>query len=852
MKKSLRLVFISLFFSPLFSATNKTVTQIQQTYNTDTTLNIQIDLDNTPNNNGQGFSYCNSDQSNCYTGAIFSTYNTLTLNNNANLTVNLTATGNYGGWAAVFFRGEGGKIYEIKGGSFRLNLLSLPNPNVALPVEGVFLTRRKHSDLPAIFKFNTDIYVDATENFYITRGIFNVNDGDGGYYFNQNTFIDVSKMQKSLGWHGSGVGYRSITSISGNGVFYINYNPDTKTTYNPNNIVQLKGDIAVELASTAKSEAIIHLTNPMSFFQGRFSLQGQANAELLLDKGGKWFLTANSAIRTLVANNNANDIKNQYGNIEKIAVVDFTAIADDGENSRLTSDADFTKRELKIQRELKGNYGVFRLMADVPKAMVDKVSTEKLSGNHYIQLYQKGSRLSFDVAGKNMIVAHANEVQGDFIGLETITGIYNYIPTLAKIPGQGGGTDWVLAQIDYVPNQTAKTLFNIFSIPYRIFKLEADSINNRINDLLFPPMNFGAWFKVYGGGIYQKNDFDKKETTQNLFYSLQGGFDYGANIQDMRYFFGGSFDFLELFGSDKGYTGSTKAYGFGFYGGFIKNDDLFIDGKIKYILGHSTNSLIQAKTPFDFYANIFLANLRIGYSFYPFRNARNKTIQKCKKGGDGKLFCRNDISVGYVRDSRFYIQPFISLTPGIISNARLDFLDKTTNYTVKSALDASPALITKIGVLGVKRYDYGNFSVKANTQITYSYDLNTGGKIMLIDDANIPLFNNDKKGQHHLGLGLGAEVLLFYDSLRFFADFKTEFFGKINTYWLLSTGLRYKFGQIIKKPKGRYSVRPKEVQRKRSTKQVFRPYDPNLEKNPQRRSFKNRNHFKEVNRGAIR
>ncbi|WP_147277552.1 hypothetical protein [Helicobacter mustelae] len=845
--KKIFLYFLSLS-SFAYTATNATVTQVQSTYNQNTTLDIHINLNNTPDGSIQ----CNAAQDNCYTGAIFSNYNTLSLNNNANLTVNLTATGNYGSWAAVFFRGDGGNTYSINGGSFTLNLLSLPDPNAKLPVEGVFITRRKPTTQPSVFRFNTDVNVTATKDFYITRGIFNVNDGEGGYYFFGNTFIDVSKMQKSKGWKGSGVGYRSITSIGGDGVFYVNYDPNKKTTYNRKNIVQLKGDIAVEKSSSAQSEVIIHLTNPQSFFQGLFSLQGSANAELLLDEGGKWILTANSAVRTLNANNSPHDIKNQYGNIDKIAMVDFTKIADDGDSSRISSKAPFKMRTLEITRQLNGNNGVFRLMADVPLGQVDKVDTNELNGKQYIQIYQNGSRLGFDVAGKNMIVAHAKQVNGDFVGLETITGIYNYYPTLIKKNAPNGGMDWILGSIDYRPNQTAFSLFNILSIPYKIFKIQANSINSRIDDLLYPPMNFGVWIKVYGGGIYQKNDFNKKQNAQNLFYTVQGGFDYGENINNTRYFYGGSFDYLKIYGNDAGYNGSAAAYGFGFYAGYIYNDDLFIDGKVKYVLGHSQNYLYQSKASPEFYTNIFLADFRIGYSFYPFRNSRSKTVEKCKSGGDGSLFCRNTTSVGYVRDNRFYIQPFFSLTPGVIGGTRFSFLDATTGYSIRSSLATTPAMITKLGVLSVKRYDYDTFSVKAKTQISYAYGINTGGTLTLIDDANIPLSNNPNKGQHHLGLGLGTEVLFLNDSLRMFADFKTEFFGRVNTYWLLSTGLRYKFGQIIARPRGQYSVRPKEVGKKRNIKQTLSPYNPQLEKNPTSHTFKNRNHFQEARHGFIR
>lgn len=835
-----------------FGATNATVTQVQQNYNQDTTLDIDIDLTGTPNG-VQGFIGCNAQQSDCYTGVIFSNYNTLTLGNNATLTINLTARGNYGSWAAVFFRGDAGQTYRVNGGTFVLNLISLPEPvGARQPVEGVFITRRRDGAAPVHFIFDSDVIVNATEDFYITRGIFNVNDGNGGYSFNKNTRIDVSHMQESKGWQGSGVGYKSITSVSGNGYFYVNFDRNNRTTINRDNIVQLKGDIAVEKQSTNQSEVILHLTNPQSFFQGRFSLQGQANAELLLDRGGKWILTANSAVRTLNANNNPQDLENQYGNHEKIAAIDFTQTTDNGIGSRLTSDDPFQQRTLEIRRSLRGKNGVFRLMADVPLGQTDSVRVERLEGKHYIQVFQNGKRLGFDVTGKNMVVARANTIAngGNFVGLKTIAGLYDYDPTLIKrAAGGGGGTEWLLGKITYTPNQTAKTLFNILSTPYRIFRLHADNLNHRIEDLLYPPTKFGAWAKMYGGGIHQRNDFDKKSGMQDLFFAFQGGFDYGETIGDMRYFFGGSLDYLQTFGEDIGFNGNVSSFGFGAYGGYIQDDELFIDAKLKYVFSAFHNNLYQAQDNVNFYGSIFLANFRIGYSFYPFRNKRSKTIQICKTSG-GNLFCRNDKSQGYVKDPTLHIQPFVSITPGIISGHSLNFIDKVSNYNVLGKLDLSPALIASAGVMGIKRYEYNTYNVQAKALLSYSYDINLGGKITLIDDANIPLFNRHKDGDHRITLGLGSDVLFFNDSLKVYGEFRTEFLGRLNTYWVFSGGVRYKFGQPSNKRKGSLSYRPKSPAKRRSLSDTLSPYQHQEEETD--KTFNRQNHFREMEGGTIR
>ncbi|WP_181804885.1 hypothetical protein [Helicobacter mustelae] len=57
----------------------------------------------------------------------------------------------------------------------------------------------------------------------------------------------------------------------------------------------------------------------------------------------------------------------------------------------------------------------------------------------------------------------------------------------------------------------------------------------------------------------------KNKMLKIFFYTVQGGFDYGENINNTRYFYGGSFDYLKIYGNDAGYNGlSSSLWGLDF------------------------------------------------------------------------------------------------------------------------------------------------------------------------------------------------------------------------------------------------------------------------------------------------
>ncbi|WP_143428958.1 autotransporter outer membrane beta-barrel domain-containing protein, partial [Helicobacter sp. 12S02634-8] len=511
---------------------------------------------------------------------------------------------------------------------------------------------------------------------------------------------------------------------------------------------------------------------------------------------------------------------------------------------RLTSTT-FAPRTLKVDT-INGANGVFRLMADMQNGQTDKIEAGALNAMEFIQIYQNPSMIALNPPHTNMVVASATTeaIGADFKGIATIIGLYDYLPLLEKRPAGGGGSEWILSKIERTPNQTAKSLFNILSLPYQIFRLQADSLHTRIQDFIYPPTLNGAWAKISGGGIYAKQPLGSK-TTQDLFYNFQGGYDYGESSESERYFYGGSVSYTHLNAMDAGFKGSASAIGLGAYGGYIHQDGWVLDGSVRYVYAPIKASLNQADRTSNFGSHMFLMGGRAGFRFYPFHQYRSKVIERCVQ----EVFCRNAHINVAIRDDSTYLEPFISLDSGIILGNQFSFVDKQSQSIVQSQLDWTPALITKLGLQGVKRLDYELSSLRLKALIDYSMDLNLGGKVTLVDLAGVPLYNNPNHMDHRLGLGVGVDWLSFNDSLSLHTDFKTEFFGKLNTYWLLSAGLRYKFGQAYKTHRQlNYRPLPKRnpAPQSQRIKNRLKPYEPALQKTPD--SFYENNHFKPTSR----
>lgn len=819
-------------FIPHFIAYSVTgeINQLASSYDSDVTIN-------------QNFTFQTGDTDPAvFNGIIFRGYDVLDISPNATVTVNISTQGTYSMYKRVIFAGEDRKTYAINGGSIIFNVDRIEK--IGSGIEGLILGEAMNYGGNANFDFNTNFTLIASPDVYIQRGVFTFDGKPDGYYkFTKNVFIDVLQMQPSNGWGAgrNGKGLRMIFSLEGNGRLHINYDERTGTTINPNNIIQLKGDLAAE--ATSSGEIRINLYNPQSFFQGKISnvLGSRTNIELSLNQGGKWILNANSQITTLNVSNEESIVKNQYGKIDQISAVDFIKIADDGFSSRLTSPAPFVPRTLNVST-INGTNGVFRLMANMQEDQVDKINVNNLNGLQYIQIYQNPSRILLNNATATpLVVATTNNVapNADFSGVATTIGIYDYLPILRRQASGGGGTEWILGSINRNPSRISQTLFDVLSLPYQIFRLQGDNLYDRTQNLFYPPTLNGVWAKIYGGGIYPKQPYATK-AEENLFWNIQGGYDEAKIFGENRFFYGGSLDYIKLYANDsgeRGYQGNVNSVGFGAYGGYVQKKGLVLDGGSKYIYSFIHSNLYQTNKPIDFGNHILSAYAKMGYNFYLFTKSKQKIIEKCVQ----KIFCRNDKTTVQIRDDSAFIQPYFSIAPAIISGNNFSFTDRAGSR-IKAHLHFNTALITKLGILGVKRFTFQNHSIlELRASSEYSNDINTGGNVTLIDNINIPL-EHTSLTDNRIGFGIGSHYKLLNESLEFHFNFKTEFLGHINTYWLLSAGFRYKFGQNAPRSYKSLNLRPQAPKHK-NPKNFFKPYDniPPARNN----TFHQNNHFKE-------
>ncbi|WP_143428939.1 hypothetical protein, partial [Helicobacter sp. 12S02634-8] len=250
---------------------------------------------------------------------------------------------------------------------------------------GVFIWRWAYGR-EGKFTFDVDTSFSAVDNASIGRGLFVENgatntDPKGYFAFNKNLSIDLNNTAPTkIGFDAFGkkVYARPIFLMEYSGRAFINADPITHVIINPNNIIQLKGDIYYG----DRTDLYINLTNAQSFLMGSIFGTAGTNGNLNLSNGGKWYLTDTSLINTLSISNpkldphhpiDANDEAN-------ISIVDLTKYTSSNvagiycpnDNCHRLTSTTFAPRTLKVDT-INGANGVFRLMADMQNGQTDKI-----------------------------------------------------------------------------------------------------------------------------------------------------------------------------------------------------------------------------------------------------------------------------------------------------------------------------------------------------------------------------------------------------------------------------------------------------------------------------------------------
>ncbi|WP_180674149.1 hypothetical protein, partial [Helicobacter sp. 13S00477-4] len=260
---------------------------------------------------------------------------------------------------------------------------------------GLFVARPQTIGDAGPITFDSNISVNIAPNSNMGRAFFlglGSATRSGDFIFKKNLIVNVDNALPRLtcdttcdprtGWR-----VRSIFELENQGNAYVNYDPTTGQTLNPDNIIQLKGDINFSDTRDSKnSNVFINLSNSDSFLIGitrtaRNDPASNSFANLTLQNGGKWYLTGSSIVNNLNISNPSKPKSLDTYTEKSFSIVDLShydssningVYCPTGECYRLISPTPFASRTLNVNT-INGNNGVFRLMADVDRGLIDTI-----------------------------------------------------------------------------------------------------------------------------------------------------------------------------------------------------------------------------------------------------------------------------------------------------------------------------------------------------------------------------------------------------------------------------------------------------------------------------------------------
>lgn len=792
--KKILLLFVSsaFFVSCFYGATNSSVPQLKSSYGGAgvDVLVTPLDFNKTPSG-----SVASTDPSLIYTGIIFNGYSAMNIDPNKTVIVHITkaTAGDYRGWSGMLFRGSGSNgadptpHYSINGGSITFNLGSFSGPH---RVEGVFITLKHDGyEHAPVFTFDTNLTMQIVSNdFYIARGLFTTIKG-GAFIFNRNLIIDASLMKPSVYWGGSKNGYRAIFSVGGIGKVLVNSRDDAaNSVVNAKNIVQLKGDIYLEEGSKANSKVAVNLTNPESYFQGRFSFQGAGKAFLNLKNGGKWYLIANSAVSVLDMQN----LNPESADETNLSLVDFISIKD-GETSltkddgRINDTLIFNPRHLTIDT-LKGSGGIFKIIANYKTQTSDDITiVNESNGTHYIQIYPDYSSIWDFTKPTPNVIQVANILNGGrnlFFDTKPVKiGLFVFKANLNKIP-EGAGHKWVIGEASRTDSSLTPFFFvdssglenkiaNLLGIQYKIYRIHAYNVTKHIDELFLASeyLRQHIWADYGSGRLSDKH-------SSSTFHNFQGGYDYAWEFGKFRVFVGGLGDYT-LINSISSYSlGKTHSLGMGIYSQgswyFQKNFGLDADIYGKYAFNHTEENAKKSFEYNNFNNNYNLAflNLRLGF--------------KAPLSADNSWFIEPGakFSFGFVDTAKTLYK---TSTPSV-DEISGEIISLPINIHINQ--DSAKILGKELFVLVGKIYQTNSLYFDIKAGLSFIHDSNTGGNISMIQDGFLDrpihfITPDDKR----LGLQISSNLAIS-DKVKFYFHFKNTFFSAVNTNYFVSAGLR--------------------------------------------------------------
>ena len=496
--------------------------------------------------------------------------------------------------------------------------------------------------------------------------------------------------------------------------------------------------------------------------------------------GGRWIMTEDSALKSLVVDNPSAHVqdkrlmKQDVAN-SQISMVDMTkdTLGVSRIGKALVAHANAlqnnqTKAKTLTLSSLDGLNGVFRVYTDIGADLSDKIVAKTAKGNHIIQAYYNPATFTKNLKGKYIVVAHVDDPNTavSFEGGDTDVGTQTYKTDLIKVNAKGGnGFDWILGSTKHSGNSYGtKVIASIMQSQYRSFAIQTETLNQRLGELKDINRMDGIWAR-YVMGETQTKESNTHIPLRDHFYSAWFGYDRNTLDLKGQNFLGFALSYALVSPNAKDYTGKIHNIGFNFYDVFVAKNDFYFDVVAKYILSYGTYEV-----------------------FYPslMQNAPESISHKLMVSLEvGKKF-----KLGQKRRNYFYLQPEAQIISGYIHGDEMSFVD-LTNTTINAKLSYTFPVIMRAGFSAAYAMEYSSFKGDIRLGTSLIYEMNNGGDVKL-DDGN-SVVKYDYKGDFHLLLQAGANFIV-NEAARIYLEASTGFFGATSTNYAINAGVRFVFG----------------------------------------------------------
>lgn len=518
------------------------------------------------------------------------------------------------------------------------------------------------------------------------------------------------------------------------------------------------------------------------------------------NRGGQDKVSVDLNQSTWITNKNAYADEVSFG---KGGVIDLRFSDFEG-NRREYARMNETNRLTLSTQTISGN-GTFKLYGILNRNLWDKdaqgnsiatdqIITQSVMGNHSIEIYWDAknvdeSLLSEELIGDRIVVAKqlSTKNEGNFIGAKTPIGLYEYTTNLTKedlLDNSGAhiGYEWVIGKLQQGgvapsspssprPSFLSRTLNTLFSIPYKTFLSQTQTLHQRMGDLRYFDSIAGAYFKTNYSLLYDSSSPTNISALTHSEDMLLGA-DLGVYGFGGKHFFGASLNFTPIqdSGEDGAYSGNSLAYGISIYATSLFNGGFYTDALLKYAYAshqYDLHSQDFSNEALDFSSHYLIGSFEMGYKM--------------------KL----PIKTPNFDYSFYYLKPQFNLDFGVIFGSNMMSLHHSGGYDVGAKYDLSLPIKPSLSLDFGRRFDNQQILGDVFVTLGAEYGFNAGNTLELSTPYNDGIFSPE--GIFNLKLGVGANVMLM-SGARFYFDLSSKFLGRIAPVLSISAGARIPIG----------------------------------------------------------